>query len=155
MELDVFPIVPAAAKPLWWIAVICLVLGLVLFGLAWVAWSTRHSRVEVSDSAIRLVGDFWGRSIPLASLDLSAARVLSLDEAPEYRPVVRTMGTGLPGYGSGWFRLRNGEKALAYLTSSQGVVHIPTSDGYALLLSVAQPEELLRVLRVRSRAATE
>jgi len=77
------------------------------------------------------------------------------EDAPEYQPVVRTVGTGLPGYGSGAFRLRNGEQALAYLTSKQGVVHIPTIDGYALLLSVAQPELLLRIPRDRARATKE
>jgi hypothetical protein len=147
--LEVFPIVPAGAKPLWFIAVICLVLGLVLVMLAWIAWSARHSRVEVTDESVRLVGDLWGRSIPIASLDLAAASILRLDSSSEYRPVSRTLGTGMPGYASGWFRLRNGEKALAYLTSSGRVIRIPTSDGYSLLLSVADPEALLGALRER------
>ena len=146
--MEVFPIVPASAKPLWFIAVICLVLGAVVVMLAWVGWSARHSRVEVTDQAIRLVGDLWGRSIPLASLDLAASRVLVLDETSDYRPVSRTLGTGLPGYASGWLRLHNGEKALAYLTTGRAV-HIPTSDGYSLLLSVADPEALLGALRSR------
>lgn len=147
--MEVFPIVPAGAKPLWFLGAICLVLGLVIVMLAWVAWSSRNSRVEVTDESIRLVGDIWGRSIPLASLDLSAASVLLLDSSSDYRPVARTFGTGLPGYASGWLRLRNGERALAYLTSSERVVHIPTSDGYSLLLSVADPEALLAALRAR------
>ncbi len=144
-----FPIVPAGAKPLWFLGAICLVLGLVIVMLAWVAWSAKHSRVEVTDQSLRLVGDLWGRSIPLRSLDLPAARVVTLDSDSQYRPAARTFGTGLPGYASGWLRLRNGEKALAYLTSSEGVVHIPTSDGYSLLLSVADPEALLGALRAR------
>ena len=147
--MEVFPIVPAGAKPLWFLATVCLVLGLVIAMLAWVAWSSRHSRVEVTDQSIRLVGDLWGRSIPLAKLDLAAANVLELGASSEYRPVARTFGTGLPGYASGWLRLRNGEKALAYLTSSERVVHIPTSDGYALLLSVVDSEALLEALRAR------
>jgi hypothetical protein len=150
--LEVFPIVPAAAKPLWFLGAIGLVLALVL--LTYVAWSARHSRVEVTDQTLRLVGDLWGRSIPLRSLDLASARVLRLDAASSYRPVSRTFGTGIPGYASGWLRLRNGEKALAYLTSSESVVHIPTSQGYSLLLSVAEPEALLRVLRDHARSST-
>jgi hypothetical protein len=149
--VETFPIVPASAKPLWFLGAVCLVLAAVLVMLAWVAWSARHSRVEVTDETIRLVGDLWGRSIPLASLDLPAARVLALDASSEYRPVARTFGTGLPGYASGWLRLRNGEKALAYLTTSESVVHIPTSNGYSLLLSVANPEALLDALRAREK----
>jgi len=147
--LEVFPIVPAGAKSLWFIGAVGLVLGGVIALLAFVAWSTRHSRVEVTDQAIRLVGDLWGRSIPLAKLDLAASGVLVLDASSDYRPVSRTWGTGLPGYASGWLRLRNGEKALAYLTTSERVVRIPTSDGYSLLLSVADPEALLGALRAR------
>lgn len=147
--MEVFPIVPAAAKPLWFIAAIGLVLGMVLVMLAYVAWSARHSRIELTDESLRLVGDFWGRSIPLRSLDLSAARAVVLDAESPHRPVSRTFGTGLPGYASGWLRLRNGEKALAYLTSNESVVHIPTSNGYSLLLSVANPDALLGALRAR------
>jgi hypothetical protein len=147
--VEVFPITPAGAKPLWFIAAICLVLGAVIVMLAWVAWSARHSRVELDDQRLRLVGDLWGRSIPLSKLDVAGSRVVLIDGESEYRPVGRTFGTGLPGYASGWLRLRNGEKALAYLTSSERVVHIPTRDGYALLLSVADPEALLGALRAR------
>jgi hypothetical protein len=95
------------------------------------------------------VGDLWGRTIPLASLDIAGARVLALEAEPELQPVGRTLGTGMPGYASGWLRLRNGEKALAYLTSSERVVHIPTRDGYALLLSLSDPEAFLGALRAR------
>jgi hypothetical protein len=147
--LEVFPIVPASARALWFIGAICLVLGLVLIMLAWVGWSSRHSRVELTNEGLRLVGDLWGRSIPLGSLDLAASEVVVLDASSEYRPVSRTFGTGMPGYASGWLRLRNGEKALAYLTTRERVVRIPTSDGYSLLLSVADPDGLLGALRAR------
>jgi len=147
--MDVFPIIPASAKPLWFIAAIALVLGLVLVLLAYVAWSARHSRVEIGSESIRLVGDFWGRSIPLRSLDLEHARSFRLASAPEFQPVRRTLGTGLGGYAAGWFKLRSGEKALVYLTSWESVVRIPTSEGYSLLLSVAEPEALLQALRAR------
>jgi hypothetical protein len=147
--VEVFPIVPAGAKSLWFIAAICLVLGAVLIMLLWLGWSSRNSRVEVSEQSIRLVGDLWGRSIPLAKLDLAAAEVLTLDRSSAYRPASRTWGTGMPGYLSGWLRLRNGEKALAYLTTRERVARIPTSDGYSLLLSVADPEALLAALRAR------
>ncbi len=58
----------------------------------------------------------------------------------------RTMGTGLPGYGAGWFRLRNGEKALAYVTAPSRIAYVPTSDGYSLLLSLEAPDAFLRAL---------
>jgi len=49
---------------------------------------------------------------------------------------VRTRGTGLPGYSAGWFRLRNGEKALCFLTDRSRLAYVPTRAGFSVLLSV-------------------
>ncbi len=149
--MEVFPISPASAKPLWFLAVVCTLLAVVLGALAYTAYSSRHSRVEIDREHLTLVGDFWGRAIPLQLLKLSEARVVNLYEAPQYYPKRRTWGTGLPGYASGWFRLRNGEKALVYLTKHQRVVYVPTSADYSLLLSVTEPERLVEALARRAR----
>ena len=143
----VFPIVPASAKPIWFLAAICILLSIILAALAYTAYSARHSRFEVGNGQLRLAGDFWARSIPLQSLRLERAAILDLTQARDYAPHRRTLGTGLPGYASGWFRLRNGEKALAYLTRRDSVVYIPTSLGYSLLLSADRPREFLTALR--------
>ena len=149
--MEVFPISPASAKPLWFLAVICILLACVLVALTYTAYSARHSRVEIDGDHLKLVGDFWGRAIPLKLLKLSEARILDLDHAPQYYPKRRTWGTGLPGYASGWFRLRSGEKALVYLTNRQGVVYVPTSAEYSLLLSVKEPERFVEALARRAR----
>jgi hypothetical protein len=80
---------------------------------------------------------------------MQAARARRVDFAatPELRPGRRTMGTGLPGYQSGWFRLANGEKALLYLTDRRRAVYVPTSAGYSLLLSPDDPDAFLEALR--------
>ena len=125
-------------------------LAVIFAALFYTAYASRHSRVEVHSNSLRLVGDFWGRTIPLSRLDLSAARVVDLDNAPELRPRRRTFGTGLPGYASGWFRLHNGEKALLYLSNRHRVVYLPTSAGYALLLSVDDPQSLIDALQQKT-----
>jgi hypothetical protein len=145
--MDVFAISPASPRPLWFLAVICVLLAVVLLALAYTAYSSRNSRVELESDRIRLVGDFWGREIPFNQLKVSAARILDLTRDTEYSPKRRTFGTGLPGYASGWFRLRGGEKALVYLTERRHVVYVPTSDGYSLLLSVEDPEKFIAALR--------
>ena len=80
-------------------------------------------------------------------LRLDRAAIVDLGESTDYAPRRRTFGTGLPGYASGWFRLRNGEKALAYLTRRDAVLYLPTSLGYSLLLSADRPQELLASLK--------
>ena len=147
--MEAFPISPASAKPLWFVAVVCVVLAVVFVALAWTAYSARHSRVEIQGDHLRLVGDFWGRRIPFSLLDMSRIRIVDLNRTPEYYPKRRTLGTGLPGYASGWFRLRGGEKALVYLTNRQHVVYMPTSDGDGLLLSIEEAERFVAALRQR------
>ena len=145
--MEVFSISPASSKPLWFIAIITALLTLVLAMLLYTGYSSQHSRVELGSDRLRLVGDFWGRTIPLELLEASQAVIVDLDNKSEYSPKRRTFGTGLPGYASGWFRLRNGEKALVYLTRSKQVVYIPTSLDYVLLLSVEKPNRFIEALQ--------
>lgn len=141
--MDTFMIGPVSSKPLWFFAVVMAILVAVLILMIWVGWSTRHSRVEVDAQGIRLVGDLWGRRISFDKLRLDQARRINLHQEREYGLRWRTMGTGLPGYASGWFKLRNGDKALVYVTDPHDVVYIPTTEGYALLLSVTEPDRFL------------
>jgi hypothetical protein len=145
--MEVFAISPASPKPLWFFAIICMILTVVLLALAYTAYSSRNSRVEIENDRIKLVGDFWGREIPFELLKVTDARILDLTRNVEYSPKRRTLGTGMPGYASGWFRLRSGEKALVYLTRRHDVVYVPTSDGYSLLLSVEEPERFVGTLQ--------
>ena len=148
---EIYPIIPASAKSLWFIGTIGTLFVVLVVVFAVIGYAARHSRVEVSQTDIRLVGDFWGRSIPLSSLRLDTARPVDLGQTEELRPRWRTFGTAIPGYASGWFRLRNGEKALAYLTDRSRVAYLPTVDGYSLLLSVDQPDRFIQALRERAR----
>lgn len=96
---------------------------------------------------MRLRGDLYGRFIPAVALRGDEARIVNLAAERELPPVARTMGTGLPGYRAGWFRLRNGEKALLYVTDGSRAVYVPTNRGYSLLLSPQNPERLVDRLR--------
>ena len=61
------------------------------------------------------------------------------------------MGTSFSGYQAGWFRLRNGDSALLYLTDRQKAVYVPTIDGYGVLLSPSEPETFLSALNALGR----
>jgi hypothetical protein len=111
----------------------------------------RGSRFEVSQAGIRLHGDWYGRTIPSGQIRGQEAKRVDLVAEPALAPKWRTMGTGIPGYQAGWFRLKNGEKALLYLTDRNRAVYVPTTAGYSLLLSPADPEKFLSALRVIAR----
>lgn len=143
----VFPMIPAASKSLWFFAIISLILVGALLLMVWLAWSMQHVRFTVSNDGLRLQGDLYGRMVPLKSLKLNEAVVTNLNTDKEHQPKWRTMGTALPGYAAGWFKLRNGEKALLFVTDKTRVARIPTTEGYSLMLSVSNPAALIDALK--------
>jgi hypothetical protein len=125
--------------------------GLLLFLASFVV-ASQYVRFEVTPAGLAIRGDFYGRRLASQALLPGEARVVDLTVSPAYRPVCRTNGVGLPGYGSGWFRLDNGDQALIFVTDKRRVVYLPTREGYALLLSVADPEAFLAALRQTGRS---
>ena len=145
---QVFPIFPASSKTLWSIGVFAvLMLGLLFLSL-FIAYSCQQVKFELSEQQLNITGDLYGRTIPLTSLVIDEAKVIKLDKASPYRPRWRTNGIGLPGYQSGWFKLKNEEKALLFLTEYNQVVYLPTVEGYSLLISVKQAQEFLQLLKI-------
>ncbi|MDD5459930.1 MAG: PH domain-containing protein [Phycisphaerae bacterium] len=68
--------------------------------------------------------------------------VLDTKAHKNYLPIIRTNGIGMPGYGEGWFRLKDWRKALLYVTDRRRVVVIPTTD-FLVLISVKNPQEFI------------
>jgi hypothetical protein len=117
--------------------------GLIFF----IAWSMQHVEVILSSDSLRIRGDLFGRSILRSSLRVAEAQVMSLSTDRDHQPTLRTCGTAAPGYLAGWFRLRNGEKSLAFVTDQSHVVYLPTTQGYSILLSIARPGDFMQALR--------
>jgi|SRR5579875_3482182 len=141
---QVFPMVPASAKALWVMAVILVPL---ISLLGYSAYASRHTKFEVSESGLRIHGGLYGRTIPAESLVCSRAKAVDLKADPSLKPGLKTNGIGLPGYQAGWFHLKNGEKALVFLTDRSSVAYIPTREGYSLVLSVKNVPVFLNSIR--------
>jgi hypothetical protein len=122
----------------------------VLCLLGMTGYGSQRERFVLSDAGLDFRGDIWGRRVPWAALHLEHARVVDLTREADLRPRSRRAGTALPGYAAGWFRLRNGQRALLYVTAWNRVLYVPTSAGYALLLSPQDPEGMLRELQRRT-----
>jgi hypothetical protein len=143
----VFPIIPASGGPVWLFVVIVVFMLCITSLFGYLAFSSRHVRLEISEAGLRIRGDIYGRSIPAASVLVDELKVLNLARDRTYTLQWRTNGAGLPGYKSGWFKLANGEKALAFVTDPTRVLCIPTRDGYSVLVSVAEPEKVKEKLK--------
>ncbi len=168
-----FPINPASNAPILFCMILCVFLSIFLLALvflfvlggrkdamAWsvfllviillfgyIAYSARHTMFEVSPEGLRITGTLYGRQIPLSALNVEQAMPVDLTRDREYQMVLRTNGAGLPGYSAGWFRLRKGEKSLAFVTDGRHVLYLPTYQGYSVLMSVVDPGALLKALR--------
>lgn len=112
--------------------------------LFFILGSSQFVRFDLSTTGLRIRNSVFGRAVPLAVLLPEEARAVSLREEPQLKPVLRTMGNTLVGYREGWFRLRNGDKALLFVTDPTTVIDLPTREGYRILLSVPDPPRFLR-----------
>lgn len=148
---EVFPITPASGNIFWVLGPVgVLLLGLLaMFG--YISYSATHVRFEVSPEGLRIRGDLYGRFVPAESLVPAEAKEINLRSDTAHRPTLRTNGAGLPGYKAGWFRLADREKALLFVTDTSRVVYLPTRDGFALLLSPANPQGFISSLQNTTR----
>jgi hypothetical protein len=146
--MESFAILPSTSRGLWvFLGVILLILVVAGMMLITTVRGSRVSRFELSNAGLRLRGDLYGRLIPANTIRGRAARIVDLASTPDLQARWRTMGTAYPGYRAGWFRLRNGEKALVYLTETNRTVYVPTRNGYSVMLTPQQPERFLERLR--------
>jgi hypothetical protein len=110
------------------------------------AWSMLTRTIKVEAGRLDFGVLPW-RRIPVAALDLDAARIVDLDAQPGLQPVFKIAGSGLPGYKSGMFRLRNAKRAQLLLTDWKRVLVLPRRDGGIILLSPQRPDALLAALQ--------
>jgi hypothetical protein len=112
----------------------------------------RHSLALGADTLEVRTG-FNTCKVAYADLRLDEARVVDLAERPEYRPMLKLNGTGLPRYQGGWYLVRDRSRAFVAITGGPRALWIPGRGKHALLLQPRQPQELLDALRAAVAAA--
>ncbi|MFT3805610.1 PH domain-containing protein [Arenimonas sp.] len=132
-------------QPVTWMHILPALLLLPVVGAAF-AWTMHRRRIRIEGGGIRY-RLMPGTSTRLIDLDLDSARIVDLEQETSLRPVFRLFGTALPGYRSGWFRLRNRATAYVVLSDWRRVLVLPRRDGRLLLFSLQKPEMALEALR--------
>jgi len=147
---ETFSLIPVASRtPLFnWILfpIILLIIGAVVL-LASTLLSIPQIKFIVSPQELKITYPFYGRTIPLQELKLTEARLVNIQKEPDLKPIWRTNGVGLPGFGGGWFKLKNKERALLFLSDTKQAVYLPTTRGYVLLMSPENPKRFLERLK--------
>ena len=110
----------------------------------------RRHHVVVDAAGVEVATTFYKRRLGWSELRLAEARVANLDEHTGLKPLLKTNGTAFPGFHSGWFRMRNREKAFVAMLRGPRVLWVPTRLGFDLLLQARQPQALLDHLRANA-----
>lgn len=107
----------------------------------------RRHGLSLSPVSLEVRTSFYSDRVALSELMLDQARVIDLHEHREFNPGRKSNGYALPGFKSGHFRLRNGEKAFVAVAGERRALWLPAKRGKGLLLQPGQPEALLTRLR--------
>ena len=126
------------------IATVIVVVLAAMFG--YFLYGAYNSTVTIDGDRLRVNVPIYSRAIPLESVDAGQAEVVDMNQNRDYKLSLRTNGLGLPGYQLGWFRRSGGGRIYAVLTDKSSVVYLPTTENYAMLLSIREPEALLEAL---------
>jgi hypothetical protein len=112
--------------------------------------SMHNTALTLTERELIIKSAFYGRKIPLENIMIDGIKAISLDEDTDYDLAMRTNGTALPQFKSGWFRLKDREKALVFITDKNSVVLIPTKD-YLLLFSMDNIDEFINKIKALKR----
>ena len=120
---------------------------LVLLVLLVIAKTIAGAGVCVDQGVLIIHTSVGTKRIPLANLRAHGVLIVNFSEHPELCPIIKLWGTGLPGFAGGWFKLRNGDKAVCVLLDRSQISWLHSNeDKLTLLLSLAEPEKLRAML---------
>ena len=109
-------------------------------------FTTKNTSISIKDGEVVINSFLYGRKIPIENILINEIKTINLNQDEEYGISVRTNGIGLPNYKSGWMRLKNGKKALVYLTNVEKVLLMPTKD-FVILFSMEKTEEFINKIK--------
>lgn len=112
--------------------------------VALVVATTIHRRgVAIEHGEMRVKAGLFQRRIPVRDLRAAQARIVNLAEHSQLRPMLKLMGTSVPGFQAGHFVLRDRSRAFVLITDPSRVLLLPVRDDKPLLLSLRHPQLLL------------
>jgi hypothetical protein len=137
---------PKGSAYLWVIIAVLVILIAVMGSMAGFLFAPKNTTIAIKGNDIVIRSFIYGRTIPVSSVLIDEMRMINVHENGEFAVSVRTNGAGLPNFTSGWVRLKNGEKALVFITDKENVLYMPTKD-FVVLFSMKRGAEFIQTLR--------
>ena len=110
----------------------------------------KNSTLILSDSELIIKSFLYGRKIPLENILVNEVKKINLNENQDYSISYRTNGMRMPNMSLGWMKLKNGQKALAFITDKNSVVSIPTGD-FVVLFSMTNIDEFIGKIKTAGK----
>jgi len=119
----------------------CIFLSGFLFLVSYSTHSVKNTRIRTYDNRLEIDSILYKEKIPIEDILINEIRIINLKENNEYNISFKENIFGLPGYG--WKQLKNGKKALVFLTNKENVLLLPTRD-YIILFSMEKEEKFIK-----------
>ena len=109
-------------------------------------FTTKNTSISIKDGEVVINSFLYGRKIPIENILINEIKIINLNQNEEYGISGRTNGISLPNYKSGWIRIKNGKRALIYLTNKEKVLLLPTKD-FVILFSMEKTEKFINRIK--------
>jgi hypothetical protein len=106
-------------------------------------------RLELYPNHLKLDVPRHDKAIAYADLLISKARVIRYHEVERVKYRRGALFASMRWAKVGFFTTRDGKKRLMAVTDSTRILHIPTTQGYSIMVSVSEPEKLIQALTSR------
>ena len=124
--------------------IIFIVLIIVLIGLIiGFIFSMKYTNILIKNNDVIIKAFLYGRKISIDDIFINEIQTINLNQNNEYNISFRTNGIGLPNFHFGWMKLKNGKKALVFLTNRENVLLMPTKN-FVVLFSMQKTEEFIQ-----------
>jgi hypothetical protein len=102
-----------------------------------------RAQAYIENGELVMITGVGKKRIALANLRKHGLTVVDLNQRTALIPRLRLWGASMPGLNAGWFKLRNGEKAVCLITLQNRVSYLRSdADNLSLLLSLQNPDAL-------------
>jgi len=116
-------------------SIVCIAVGIFLIHLS------RGGTLKIDDKTVNLKIPMFGKQ-SFSFGEVANLAIVDLNSVSPYLPMKRKSGTGVKNFKSGWFQLKNGEKAFLLLEGRKAI-YIKTVSGDSYLIGIKKFDDLV------------
>ena len=117
-------------------SIVCIVIGIIII------FVSKGGTLKIVDQTVTMkIPMFSEKSFSFDEIE--QFEVVELNRDSPYFPVKRKTGTGTKNFNSGWFQLKNGEKAFLLLEGWKKGIYVKTKSGDVFLIGIKNLDELI------------